>query len=59
MRAYPQVVVNARVKNENKLEYEKNEKIEKFRKELETEFINNGRVLIRPSRNRTINQNYD
>ena len=46
---YPQVLKNARVKNENKKKYDKDtEIIEEIRK-LEERLAGNGRVLIRPS----------
>ena len=46
---YPQVLVNAKVKNENKEEYKKNKEIKEAIDSLEKEFQNSGRVLIRPS----------
>ena len=46
---YPQVLVNAKVSNEKKYEYDKNEKIVTAIKQLEDEFAGNGRVLIRAS----------
>ena len=51
MRVYPQVLVNARVKNEYKTEeaYQKVPEIAQLMKEIETEFASSGRVLIRPS----------
>lgn len=51
MQVYPQVLVNAKVKTENKSEenYMKFPEIKKAIEELEAEFENTGRVLIRPS----------
>ena len=49
MKAYPQVLVNARVANEKKYDYDKDEEIVKNIKLLEEEFSGNGRVLIRTS----------
>jgi phosphoglucosamine mutase len=49
MQAYPQVLVNAKVKNENKYTYMENRKIAERCKELEEAFHGEGRVLIRPS----------
>ncbi len=46
---YPQVLVNAKVSSEKKMDYEKDEEIQKEIKKLEEEFSGNGRVLIRPS----------
>ena len=49
IKIYPQVLINAKVDSEKKYDYEKNEIIKKEIEELEKEFANNGRVLIRPS----------
>lgn len=49
IKIYPQVLINAKVDSEKKYDYEKNEIIKKEIEELEKEFSNNGRVLIRPS----------
>ena len=46
---YPQVLINAKVSNEKKNDFEKNEEIKKEIEVLEKEFSGNGRVLIRPS----------
>ncbi|MDR3364577.1 MAG: phosphoglucosamine mutase [Clostridiales Family XIII bacterium] len=46
---YPQVLKNAKVKNENKYSYDKDEKIAAAICETEKELGGNGRVLIRPS----------
>lgn len=49
MRAYPQVLVNAKVANEKKFDFDKDEEIVNEIKALEKEFEGNGRVLIRTS----------
>ena len=51
MQVYPQVLVNAKVKNEYKNEesYMAVPEIKKKIEEIEAEFTNAGRVLIRPS----------
>lgn len=51
MQVYPQVLINAKVKTENKSEenYMKFPEIKKAIEELEAEFKDSGRVLIRPS----------
>ncbi len=49
MQVLPQVLVNARVSNENKHKYMEDEEISRMCKELEEEFNGEGRVLIRPS----------
>ena len=49
MKAYPQVLVNAKVSNEKKFDFDKDEEIVKNIKLLEEEFSGNGRVLIRTS----------
>ena len=46
---YPQVLVNAKVKQEKKYDYFEDEEIQKEIKNLEEEFEDNGRVLIRTS----------
>lgn len=46
---YPQVLKNAKVKNENKYSYDRDEKIAKAITEAETEMDGKGRILIRPS----------
>jgi len=49
IKTYPQVLVNAKVSNSKKNDYDKNpEVVEEIRK-IEEEFQGNGRVLIRPS----------
>ena len=49
MKAYPQVLVNARIKNDKKDEYKNDPEIKSEIEKLETEFSGNGRVLIRAS----------
>jgi len=46
---YPQVLKNARVKDENKYSFDKDEKISATISDVESEMAGNGRVLIRPS----------
>lgn len=49
MDVYPQVLVNARVSNQRKNDYLKDEVIQKKIQEVEDHFHGKGRVLIRPS----------
>jgi len=49
MKAYPQVLVNARIKNDKKDEYKNDPEIKAEIEKLESEFSGNGRVLIRAS----------
>lgn len=49
MQVYPQVLINAKVKNENKEIYMENEEIRTEIEKIQQEFEGNGRVLIRPS----------
>lgn len=49
MQVLPQVLKNAKVRNENKHHYMEDELVAKLCCELETEFDGEGRVLIRPS----------
>lgn len=49
VRIYPQILVNAKVLNEKKYDYDKDEEINAEIKKLEEEFSNDGRVLIRTS----------
>lgn len=49
IKTYPQVLVNAKVENTKKYDYEKDEQIVDKINELEKKFAGNGRVLIRPS----------
>lgn len=46
---YPQVLLNAKVNNEKKYDYEQDTEIKQAIQKLENEFAGNGRVLIRPS----------
>jgi phosphoglucosamine mutase len=46
---YPQVLKNAKVKNENKFSYDKDEKIARAIADAESEMNGRGRILIRPS----------
>lgn len=46
---YPQVLINAKVSADKKYDYENDEEIKNKIRELENEFSENGRVLIRPS----------
>ena len=49
IKLYPQILVNAKVDNNKKYDYETDKEIQEAIKELEKEFAGNGRVLIRPS----------
>jgi phosphoglucosamine mutase len=49
MQVLPQVLKNAKVKNENKHRYMEDELVARLCRELEEEFKGEGRVLIRPS----------
>lgn len=49
IKLYPQVLVNAKVSNDKKYDFDKNEKVKKAMETIEEEFAGNGRVLIRPS----------
>lgn len=49
MKAYPQVLVNARIANDKKDEYKNDPEIKQAIEALENEFSGNGRVLIRAS----------
>lgn len=46
---YPQVMINVKVKDDKKYDYEKNENIMTEIKKIEEEFSQNGRIIIRPS----------
>ena len=46
---YPQVLINAKVSNDKKYDYDKDEEIKEKIEVLNKEFAGNGRVLIRPS----------
>lgn len=49
MTSYPQVMINAKVKNENKNKYNEDPILKEAIDSLETKMKGNGRVLIRPS----------
>lgn len=49
IKTYPQVLINAKVSNDKKKDYDKNSDIVQKIKQIEEEFKDNGRVLIRPS----------
>lgn len=49
IQIYPQVLLNAKVDNNKKADYEKDEDIQKMIKDLSHEFSGEGRVIIRPS----------
>ena len=49
IKLYPQVLVNAKVSNDKKYDFDKNEEVKKAMETIEEEFAGNGRVLIRPS----------
>lgn len=46
---YPQVLLNAKVDNNKKNNYENDKDIQEMVKKLQDEFLNDGRVIIRPS----------
>ena len=49
IQIYPQVLLNAKVNNNKKSDYEKDEDIQNMIKNLQHEFSDEGRVIIRPS----------
>lgn len=49
IKLYPQVLVNAKVNNDKKYDFDKDEEIKEEIEKLEAEFSGNGRVLIRTS----------
>lgn len=49
MEVYPQVLINAKVKNENKNAYAQHKEIQEFIGAIEEKMHGEGRVLIRPS----------
>ncbi len=49
MQKYPQVLINAKVAQDKKYDYEKNAEIKTAIEKIEAKFSGNGRVLIRPS----------
>ncbi len=46
---YPQILINAKVNENKKYDYEKDDDIKKAIEDVEKEFAGNGRVVIRPS----------
>ena len=49
IQIYPQVLLNAKVNNCKKNDYEKDKDIQNMIKKLQEEFSEEGRVIIRPS----------
>lgn len=49
MQVYPQILVNAKVNSNKKSDYEKDEDIQKMIESVKKEFLDDGRVIIRPS----------
>lgn len=49
IKKYPQVLINVKVNNDKKKNYETDEEIQKEIKKLQEEFKDNGRVLVRAS----------
>ena len=49
MKAYPQVLINAKVSSDKKYDFDKDEEIKSAIEKLNKEFDGNGRVLIRAS----------
>ena len=49
IKIYPQVLVNAKVKQEKKYDYFEDKEVQEAIQQIEKEFSNNGRVLIRTS----------
>ena len=49
IQIYPQVLLNAKVNNNRKNDYNTDKDIQQMIKNLENEFLNEGRVIIRPS----------
>ena len=49
MKKYPQVLINVKVNNHKKKNYETDEEIQEEIKKLQDEFKDNGRVLVRAS----------
>lgn len=49
IKIYPQALINARVDNNKKNNYKSDEEIQTKIREIEEEFSNEGRVIIRPS----------
>jgi phosphoglucosamine mutase len=46
---YPQILINAKVPNEKKYSWDKNDEIKKLQNEIESQLKNEGRILVRPS----------
>lgn len=49
IKIYPQVLVNAKVNSNKKYKYEEDKQISEAIQNLESQFCENGRTLIRPS----------
>lgn len=49
IKPYPQILLNAKVSNENKNKYEQDLEIQNLIEQIKQENLNDGRVLIRPS----------
>jgi len=49
IQIYPQILLNAKVNNNKKNDYETDTDIQQMIKNLENEFLSDGRVIIRPS----------
>ena len=49
IKIYPQVLINAKVTSDKKYDFDKDPEVKSRIEELEKEFADNGRVLIRPS----------
>ena len=49
IKIYPQILINAKVKDAKKYDFDNNKEIVSEIKKLEKKFEGNGRVLIRPS----------
>ena len=49
IKIYPQVLINAKVASDKKYDFDKDPEVKSRIEELEKEFADNGRVLIRPS----------
>lgn len=49
IQIYPQVLLNAKVNNNRKNDYKEDKEIQNKINEIEKEFSNEGRVVIRPS----------
>lgn len=49
IQIYPQALINAKVDNNKKNNYKSDEEIQTKIREIEEEFSNEGRVIIRPS----------